>query len=74
MNIQTTNTPPARTTIQVTTGGPPRIQPGGLFEHEGRIWRVRQVSGSEVTAEWVPNVEVNRAELASLGPLTGSPD
>ena len=74
MNIQTTNTPPSQTTIQLTTVGPTRIQPGSLFEHEGRIWRAREVSGSEVKAEWVPNVEVNREELAGLGPLTGSPD
>ena len=70
MNIQTTNTPPNQTTIQLTTGGAPHIQLGGLFAHEGRIWRVVRVTGSGVTGEWVPNQEVTRTELPGIGPLT----
>lgn len=70
MNIQTTNTPPAQRLLQVTTGGAPQMQVGGLFTHEGRIWRTVQVTGSGVTGEWVPNQEVTRAELPGIGPLT----
>ena len=69
MNIQTTNTPPAQTTIELTTDGEPQIAPGALFQYQSRIWRVVQVTRSGVTAEWVPNVEVNREELAAVSPL-----
>ncbi len=70
MNIQTTNTPPAQTTIRLFTDGVPQIQPGALFQHDGRIWRAAQVTGSGVVAEWVPNDEVTRAELPGILPLT----
>ena len=69
MNIQTTNSPPTSTMIELQTGGAPLVEPGGLFQHEGRIWRVREVTEARVTGEWVPNEEVTRDELP-IAPLT----
>lgn len=77
MNIQTTNSPPTHTTIELQTGGAPLVEPGGLFQHNGRIWRVARVTESGVTGEWVPNEDVTRDELP-IAPLSwetsGAPD
>jgi hypothetical protein len=70
MNIQTTNTPPRQTRIELTTGGAPHLDAGGLFHYEGRIWRAVRVTPSGVTGEWVPNQDVTREELPGIGPLT----
>ena len=63
MNIQTTNTPPTQTTIDLPTSELPQITAGMLFQHQGRIWRAVQVTDLGVTAAWVPNAEVTRNEL-----------
>ena len=63
MNIQTTNTPPPQTTIEVPTIRPAHVPLGSLFQHEGRIWRAVRVTETAVTGEWVPNADVTREEL-----------
>lgn len=73
MNIQTTNTPPAQTMIELATGGAPGVTPGSLFQHDGRIWRAVQVSMTGVSGEWVPNADVTRNELP-IAPLAWETD